>query len=119
MNLEDMLALGCLMAKWQFYLLERGHRMRLTDGKFNVWKSRVPANVRYRWLLLISGQATLRLDTFVRSCIRRHLKQAKAEKEKFYLVVGFLHEPARIVVLPAVKALRNGFVRSNKGGIAW
>lgn len=51
--------------------------------------------------------------------IRSHLRQAKQKKENVYLVVGFVHEPKRIVVLPADAALKAKCINSDKGGIDW
>ena len=51
--------------------------------------------------------------------IHHQLSQAKTRHESTYLVIGFVEEPGRIVVLPADAALRIGHVASDKGGIAW
>ena len=61
----------------------------------------------------------LRLDKSCQTDIRDHLRRARARKETTYLVMGFLREPRRIVVIPADAALRAKCIRSDKGGIAW
>jgi hypothetical protein len=51
--------------------------------------------------------------------IRRHIRQARLHKETTYLVAGFIEEPKRIIAIPARAALKAGYIRSDKGGIAW
>jgi len=84
-----------------------------------VVRSRDGSKVRYRWLLLVGEQPIRRLNKSERVEIRHHLNQAKKERERAYLVVGFRRAPRRIVVLPADAALKARRVRSDKGGIAW
>ena len=117
MNLND--ALACLEAKWRNYVEERGHYIYKTGGDLSVVRSRNANKVRYCWLLLVGHCPDRLLSRSEHADIRYHLRQAKQKKEKVYLVVGFVHEPRRIVVLPADAALKAGRVHSDKGGIYW
>ena len=117
MNPDD--ALGCLESKWRDYLEERGHRIHYTGSCFRILKSRNDKKARYRWLLLIGHDPRRILSKCEQSNIRWHLRQAKERKEVTYLVVGFIQEPGRIIILPANSALKARCVRSDKGGIAW
>ena len=117
MNPDDVL--GCLEAKWQNYLEERGHYIYKTGSNHCVVRSRNSNNVRYRWLLLVGQYPKRILSKLEQAYIHRHLGQAETKKEATYLVVGFMQEPRRIIVLPANTALRVRCVRSDKGGIAW
>ena len=74
---------------------------------------------RYRWLLRVSENPSWNIGKSEQTAISRQLAAAKRANEAVYLVVGFLPEPKRIVVVPAAGALKAGRVRSDKGGIAW
>ena len=117
MNLND--TLHCLEVGWQKYLRSRGHYIYRTVTRFPMIRSRNEKNSRYRWLLLVGYGLARTLSKPELSVIRQHLRQAKRQKEATYLVIGFVKEPSSIVVLPAEAALKTGYVRSDKGGIAW
>lgn len=111
--------LGCLETDWREYLQDRGHRICRTPPRMSVVRSRNGRKARYRWLLLV-GQGLKRvLGKSELSSIRQHVEQAKSLREATYLVVGFVQEPQRIIVLPAEAALGDRCVYSDKGGIAW
>jgi len=111
--------LSCIEAKWRNYLEEHGHRIHKGGDGFSIVRSCNSNKVRYRWLLLVGEQPIRRLNKSERVEIRHHLNHVKKEREHAYIVVGFLGEPRRIVVLPADAALKAGRVRSDKGGIYW
>ncbi len=117
MNLNGML--DCLKTAWQNYLEKRSHQVRQNTGHLCVLKSRDQEKQRYRWLIFVAKLPILEISKSEQAEIRQHLKQAKSHKETAYLVIGFTQEPRRIVILPAEAALKTGFVRSDKGGIAW
>ena len=117
MNQNDVF--GCLEAKWRSFLEERGHHIYQAGGGPSVVRSRNSNKVRYRWLLLVGWSPKYTLTKSEQAYIRRHLRKAKTQKEAAYLVVGFMQEPKRIIVLPANTALKARCVGSDKGGIAW
>jgi hypothetical protein len=112
-------AMSCLKAKWQELLEHRGHNIYQKQTSPNVIRSRSGFKKRYRWILLTGGDTKRTLTKSEQLHIRHHLKQAEAQRETAYLVVGFVGEPRRIIVLPATTVLNASFVRSDKGGIAW
>jgi len=109
----------CLEANWRKYLKDRGHYVYRDGTYLPVIRSGNDKKTRYRWLLLISEVPKRFLSKAERTRIHQHIKQAKAQKEATYLVVGFVQEPRRVVILPARAALKTRYVRSDKGGIAW
>lgn len=117
MNLNH--TLHWLEASWRKYLEESGHHIYKTPSRQDVLRSRNSQKVRYRWLLLVGHSLERTLSKSELYDIRQNLRQAKAQKEATYLVVGFVKEPSRILVLPADAALEAGHIRSDKGGIAW
>jgi len=117
MNLNNVL--GCLEAKWRNYLKQRGHCIYKSGSYLRVVRSRNGKKARYRWLLLTGHGPRRILSKSEQSNIRQHLRQAKTQQAATYLVVGFIQEPRRIIVLPAKAALNAQCVRSDKGGIAW
>jgi hypothetical protein len=112
-------ALSCLESKWRDYLEEHGHYIYKTRNSFRVTRSRNSNKIRYRWLLLVGHGLKRTLSKPELSNVRQNLKKARMQKEVTYLVVGFTQEPRRVVILPAGSALKTGYVRSDKGGIAW
>ncbi|MCP4259348.1 MAG: hypothetical protein GY774_17835 [Planctomycetes bacterium] len=117
MNLND--TLHCLEVGWQKYLKNRGHYIYRGEIYLPVIRSRNHKKGRYHWLLLVGHGLKRTLSKPELSTIHQHLKQAKKQKEAAYLVVGFIQEPRRVVILPAETALKTGYIRSDKGGIAW
>lgn len=117
MNLDDILS--CLATKWLSYLEGRGHYIYKTTHISNIIRSRNRTKVRYHWLLLVGEGRKRMLNKAEQAQIRKHLSQANKRKEAIYLVVGFLQEPSRIVIIPAKAALKAGHISSEKGGIAW
>ena len=111
--------LNLLQTKWRNYLEGRGHYVYRTGRQLGVIRSRNSNKVRYRWLLLVGWGPKCTLTKSEQAYIRQHLHQAKAQKEATYLIVGFVEDPGRIIVLPANVAIKAGCVRSDKGGIAW
>ena len=111
--------LDVLRDSWLACLLKESHRVAGGRGATALVRSRNGNNRRYRWLLWVSDSPTRTFSRYEQADICRHLAQAKRHREAAYLVVGFLPEPRRIVVLPASAAMRAGCVRSDKGGIAW
>jgi len=112
-------ALAHLKREWSDYLEKHGHHIYSTPGEVGIIQSRNSKKARYRRLLLISRRPVCGLGISRQAHIRRHLEKAKAQREAAYLVVGFVAEPGRIVILPAETALKDGRIRSDKGGIAW
>ena len=108
-----------LCSYWCSYLEERGHQILQSELCPKVIRSRDVTTGRFRWLLRAAQAPEFKLSVLDRACIRRHLRRAAACKERTFLVAGFTLEPRRIIVLPAQDAMRKGFVRSDKGGIAW
>jgi len=112
--------LGCLEARWRKLLEDRGHYIYQKQAHVSVVRSRNTINgFRCRWLLLIGCDPKRELTRSEQAYIRQHLRQAKPYKETTYLVVGFTDEPKRIIAIPARAALKAGYIRSDKGGIAW
>jgi len=108
-----------LKTKWQSYLDFRGHYIYRSKQGADLVISKNSHKMRYRWLLLVSGQAIRRLSVSEQAHIHRHIRQANTHNDAAYLVVGFTPEPRRIVILPAKAALKAKCVRSDTGGIAW
>ena len=117
--MSDRIMLDLLKDSWLACLLKDCHRVAGESGATAVIRSRNGNNRRYRWLLWVSEGPTRTFSRSERADIRLHLSQARRLRETLYLVVGFLPEPRRIVVVPASAAVRAGCVRSDKGGIAW
>ena len=117
MSLNDILS--CLESKWRIYLEQRGHYIYQARNSACVIRSRNSNKAKYRWLLLAGKGSRRVLSKSEQAYIRQHIKQAKARKDAPYLVVGFVQEPRRVVILPAEAALGARCVRSDKGGIAW
>lgn len=111
--------LGSLKAKWQELLDKSGHNIRQKRTSPDVISSRNGFRKKYRWILMTSENARRTFTKFEQSHIRHNLKQAQAQLETAYLVVGFVEEPRKIIVIPAKTALNASFVRSDKGGITW
>ena len=111
--------LHCLRVKWVDYLQQRGHRICQTAINNNIIKSSNHIKTKYRWLLYISDCCEHKFNSAEKALIRRYVKQAGAQKESIYLVIGFTQEPRRVVILPADAAVKAGCVSSDKGGIAW
>jgi hypothetical protein len=108
-----------LKTKWRNYLEAREHYIYRGGAYLPVIRSRNHKKTRYRWLLLVGHGLKRKLSKPELSNVRQNLKQARTQKEAAYLVVGFTQEPGRVVILPAGSALKTGYVRSDKGGIAW
>jgi hypothetical protein len=70
-------------------------------------------------MLRVSDSPTHRLNRPDTTAIHQCLRESRHRKEQCYLVVGFLREPGRIVVVPAAAALKARRIRSDKGGLAW
>jgi len=117
--MNTYLAIDLLKEKWLDCLSKQGHYILNRDGTITIVRSRNGKKGRYRWLLQVSENPTRVFSRSELAGIRQHLRQAKQAKESTYIVVGFLIEPRRIVVVPAAAALKAGCVRSGKGGIAW
>jgi hypothetical protein len=117
--MSDRILLDLLRDSWLACLLKDCHRVAGESGATAVIRSRNGKNRRYRWLLWVSEGRTRRFSRSELAGIRLHFSRARQLRETLYLVVGFLPEPRRIVVLPASAAMRAGCVRSDKGGIAW
>jgi hypothetical protein len=117
MNLND--TSNCLGASWQKYLTNRGHYIYRGGTYLPVIRSRNGRKARYRWLLLVGHALKRTLSKPELSNICQNLRKARMLKEATYLVVGFTQEPRRVVILPAKVALKTGYIRSDKGGIAW
>lgn len=111
--------LGLLRDSWLACLFKEGHRVAGARGIAALIRSKNGNDHRYRWLLRVSEGPTRRFSKSERAEIRLHLSRARRLRETLYLVVGFLPEPRRIVVIPASAAMKAGCVRSDKGGIAW
>ena len=117
--MSDRITLDLLRDSWLACLLKECHRISGARGTTALIRSKNGNDHRYRWLLWVSDGPTRRLSKSEQAEIRFHLSRAKRLRETLYLVVGFLPEPRRIVVVPASAAMRAGCVRSDKGGIAW
>ena len=117
MNLNDVSA--SLEAKWRSYLEKQVHYIYQAGTDLRTVRSRNGSKRRYRWLLLYGQRPKRILSKSEQAYIHQNLRQAKTQKEATYLVMGFVLEPKRIIVIPADAALKAGYVRSDKGGIAW
>jgi hypothetical protein len=117
--MDDEPGMRLLEQKWREYLERRGHRLNKRAPQPGTILFRNAKRKRYRWLLLIGDRHVRRLSGSEAAIVREHLWEARRKKEQCYLVVGFLREPRRIVVIPAAAALKSRCIRSDKGGIAW
>ena len=117
--MSDRITLDLLRDSWLACLLRECHRVAGGRGTAAVIRSKSSNSHRYRWLLWVSEYPTRNLNGAEQALIRRHLGQARRSRESVYLVVGFVQEPRRIVVVPAEAGLKAGRVQSGKGGIAW
>jgi len=104
---------------WRDYLEQRGHWLVTSESRPGLIQSRNAKRARYRWVLLASDRPTHKLARPDAAAIRQHLREARRKREECYLVVGFLDEPRRIVVMSAAVALRARRIRSDVGGITW
>jgi len=117
--MDNNAELQLLEQHWRAYLEQRGHRLDQRAVQPGVIVSRNAKRKRHRWLLLIGDRRIRRLSAPEAAAVRQHRREARRKKEQCYLVVGFLDEPGRIVVVPAAAALRVRRIRSDVGGIDW
>jgi hypothetical protein len=108
-----------LEEKWREYLAQRGHRLNKRALRPGAIISRNAKRKRYRWLLLTGDRQVRRLSRHEATIISKHLSEARRKKQDCYVVIGFLRDPRKIVVVPAPAALKTRRVRADKGGIAW
>ena len=103
---------------WFNLLVERGHDAYpgINRPEIISYNSK---EVRYRWLLMVGQGLKRRFTKSEQIYLERKLRLAESKKEAVYLVLGFIQEPRRIIVLPVAKALKAQCVYSDKGGIAW
>jgi len=117
--MDDYKEIYCLRNRWQHYLRKHGHYICKTSKDILVMRSRNGKKKRYRWLLFTGQPPGRLLKRFEQAAVLQHLQQAESDNEAIYLVVGFIDDSGRIVVLPATAALEAGYIRSHKGGIDW
>ena len=116
--MDKIIPANYLKARWRKYLEEKGHFIYKT-ARHNIIRSRNRTPTKYHWLFL-TGQGRKRiLNKADRLRIREYLNKIRKPDHSVYLVVGFVSEPDRIVIIPASRALANGYVSSEKGGIDW
>jgi len=111
-------ALLSLEIAWHDFLVEQGHHVypEIDQPEIISYNSK---KTRYRWLLMVGQGLKRRFTKSERIYLERKLRLASSKKETTYLVVGFIRQPTRIIVLPVANALKAKCVYSNKGGIAW
>ena len=73
----------------------------------------------YRWVLFTTRSPIKHFSTQEKKLIRFHIRKTEGWCERCYLVAGFATEEPRIVILPADKAVKDGRVASDTGGIDW
>jgi len=110
--------LRLLSCSWYGYLRQRGHRLSKQDSP-QIWTSLNTGNKAYRWVLFATASRIKRLDVQEKKFIRFNISKARENSEQCYLVAGFATEEPRIVILPADKAVKDGRVASDTGGIDW
>jgi len=110
--------LKLLSCSWYGYLRHRGHQVSEQDNP-HVLKSMSMGWEAYRWVLFTTRSPIKHFSTQEKKLIRFHLRKTEGWCERCYLVVGFATEEPRIIVLPADKAVKDGRVASDTGGIDW
>jgi len=117
--MADGYPLGSLEDSWLTLLVEQGHDPLAQPLQLGVMHFRNGKGKTFRWLLILSSEAVRVLSTEEKALIRWHVSQARKIGERAFLVVGFLSEPKRIVVMLASRALRAAGIWKDRGGIAW
>ena len=115
---KDMPLVG-FAREWAQYIEERGHRVSKLANRTYVLLSRNGHGARFRWLILRSDADVRRLTAIEHEIIQKDLARRGRGKEQGYVVVRFERPAARVLVLPADRALMMGSVRSDRGGIPW
>ena len=111
--------LGCFAMEWASYLEQHGHQVEKPPGAPGMLLSRNGQGKRYRWLLLrVEGDSVL-LTVVDRKRICRQLRLAQISGETAYMVVKFEEPGEKVVVVPAIEAVRTKRLNSDKGGIPW
>ncbi len=109
--------LSRLKAGWIAYLKSHKHWVQETPAS-NIILSR-NGRKSYRWFL-VTEDGPVHIITMQKNKRLKFLeKQARRNREGYYLVVGFTSEPGKIVVLPVRAALKNKRIPSDKAGIDW
>jgi len=105
--------------EWMAYLEERGHAIHWPpEGHFTIC-SRNGEGRRYRWLLMHSERPRRRLTPIEHETLRREHELAEMASGAAYLVIKFERPEPKVLVLPAGKAARMGWLTPEKGGIPW
>ena len=108
-----------LEARWRIYLEQSGHYIYKSKSCPELIRSRNGKKNRYRWLLFISRRPVRYFSESETNLIQRQLELVRRWREKLYLVIGCTFVPCRIVVLPADRLMKKGYVRVDIGGIVW
>ncbi len=119
MAMGDCVQLDLLRDWWLVYLLRQSHHIVGESESIVVIRSRNGKRKPYRWLMMTCEGPARGLTREEQGRLREEIALASRSQERPYVVVGFLGEPRKIVVVPAVSALKARRVRSDKGGIDW
>ena len=117
--MDERLSLRRLAQEWADYLGQHGHRVKWSSGDRGAYSSRNGRGIRYRWLLrCIEGESIL-LTGSERRALRREIRLADNAGYRCYLVIRFGQLEGKVIVVPAVEALKTRRLSAEKGGIPW
>jgi hypothetical protein len=119
MAMGDYIQLDLLRDWWLAYLLRQSHHVVGEPENIVVIRSRNGKRKPYRWLMMTCEGPARVLTREERGRLRKEIALASRSQERPYVVVGFLREPRKIVVVPAASAMRARLICSDVGGIAW
>ena len=115
----EHMSLRTLVSEWARYLEERGHVVRRLPNAPEVLLSRNRGRRGYRWLLFHTEQPTRGLTAIEHETLAKQARIARKAREKAYLVIKFERPEAKVVVLPASRAVKARRLCWDKGGIPW
>ena len=117
--MDEDAPLRALVAEWSSYFEQHGHHVHDPSGRPDILQSRNGKGRRYRWLFRCPEGDSILLKARERKEICRQLRLARNLGERAYVVVKFLQPADKVVVVPAVGAIKAKRVTYSKGGIPW
>lgn len=109
---------GGFARQWRDYLEGHGHVVR-GAGQAGLLTSRNGRRRRYRWLLIRAADASLLVTARDRKWLRRQRRLARNAGQRCFLVVYFAEPSSRVLVVPALRAVRAHRLTANTAGIPW
>ena len=117
--MDKHLRLRRFSEEWGRYLRQHGHLLAEGSEGSEIVVSRNGRGRRFRWLLRATDNDSILLGPAYRKTIRRQARLARRAGERCFLVVTFWHPESKVLVMPALEAVKAKRIRSNRGGIPW